>query len=805
MSRLASLREHAGCSVLPLELSSSSKTYAWRVNERSREGVVTVFGDRLVDAITLRSLFFRLRDILSRERVDVFFAPSYWPAYSLVAVLAAKSLGIRVVFMGDSHYASGSNRGVAIVVKRLLIKLYDSALVAGSLHRSFLRHLGMPIEKIFDGYDTVDNDHFKKIADQARLDDSAYRGKFNLPEKYILSLGRFVSKKNLETVLNAYVRLVANGAHNGHDLVFVGSGPVQTRLRELAHSRGLAVVEHQATSGTCAASGVTRTRANRGRGSLNGVVHFYPFAQIETVPVYYALATAFVLASTTDEWGLVVNEAMACSCPVVVSRSVGSSLDLVVPGVTGYRFVADNVHELAWCLEKLCNDTAYAQRLGRQACEHIGAWSNDRFARNALRAAQAALAEREGRPKGGGAFALDAVKTACSEQPAKSRTGLPFDDATAVPTVWFMQTCFPDYRMPVFSRLHERLGASFHLFSGTSYFTPDIKTTPDFLDWHSLVENRFLGGRRFLWQTGACEAMFQAEVVVMELNPRIFSNWVVLAARALWGAPTLLWGHAWSRDDRHSLWNIWRLYMMRLASGTITYTRTQRDEVRRVFPRFDVFAATNSLICASECQPQQVGEGELDTILYVGRINPPKKVDLLIDAFLNAQLPAHTKLKIVGSGNDRERLESSLATRANAANRVLFLGHVQNHEILRSLYATAFCAVSPGYVGLGAIQTFSFGVPLILADKEPHAPEVEACHEGENTVYFEANNVISLTTALERMWRDRAKWLAQRSQLAAWTAANYSVEAMVEGFIEAIDAVTGSRCAVDKRHGSKRP
>jgi len=237
---------------------------------------------------------------------------------------------------------------------------------------------------------------------------------------------------------------------------------------------------------------------------------------------------------------------------------------------------------------------------------------------------------------------------------------------------------------------------------------------------------------------------------------------------------------------------------MRLASGTITYTRTQRDEIRRVFPRFKVFAATNSLIRASECQPQQVGEGELDTILYVGRINQPKKVGLLIDAFLNAELPAHTKLKIVGSGKDREQLERSLASRGNAAGRVLFLGHVQNHEILRSLYATAFCAVSPGYVGLGAIQTFSFGVPLVLADKEPHAPEVEACREGENTLYFEANNASALASGLEKMWADRAKWLANRQQLAAWTATNYSVEAMVEGFVEAIDAVTGSRCALDE-------
>lgn len=734
-----------------VEMADKNITYAWTHSGRRDLRHIVLFPGYIAERIPAWHVFIRMRRWLRETGISVLFVPSYWPASSFAAALAAKSLGVKVVFMGDSHYASGSNTGFAITAKRLLMRFYDAALVAGSLHRSFLRHLGMPADRIFDGYDTVDNDHFIRVSDCARSDAVAVRRRLKLPKRYILSLGRLVPKKNLPTVIRAYSLMADQERLNGHDLVFVGSGPMQKELTQLARSFGLGVVDHNLADGTFSPP------------RNKGVVHFFPFSQIDEVPAFYALATAFVLASTSDEWGLVVNEAMASGCPVVVSRSVGSSLDLVVPNVTGLSFVSENRQELAWCLEKICSNLERASEMGVAARKHIAEWSNQRFSANALKAARAALGEMNDRG---------------------------VDGSVSLPsrTVWFLQTCFPDYRMPVFSRLHRRLGLEFHLFSGASYFTPDIKTTTDFLDWHSFVENRFLLRRRFLWQTGACEAMFHAQVVVMELNPRILSTWVILAARRLWGAPTLLWGHAWGREDSDSIRNVLRLYMMRLASGTIAYTRSQRDEVRSVFPSLRVFAATNSLIRAEDCSPLLVRSEDLDTVIYVGRLNAPKKPRLLVEGFARARLPGRVRLCIVGDGAERAALQEMAGT-MGLGDRLKLLGHLHNQEVLRSLYARSFCSVSAGYVGLGAIQSFSFGVPLVLADKEPHAPEVEACHEGENTVYFKADDPAALANVLEKMWAERADWLKKRESLSCWTAKNYSVESMVEGFVEAVDAV----------------
>jgi glycosyltransferase involved in cell wall biosynthesis len=61
-----------------------------------------------------------------------------------------------------------------------------------------------------------------------------------------------------------------------------------------------------------------------------------PFAQIDDLPAYYALAECLVLPSTLEPWGLVVNEAMASGLPVIVSQLCGCFPDLVEGGGNGF-------------------------------------------------------------------------------------------------------------------------------------------------------------------------------------------------------------------------------------------------------------------------------------------------------------------------------------------------------------------------------------------------------------------------------------------------------------------------------------
>jgi glycosyltransferase involved in cell wall biosynthesis len=78
---------------------------------------------------------------------------------------------------------------------------------------------------------------------------------------------------------------------------------------------------------------------------LHRHVHLPGFKQYDELPAYYALARAFVHASTTEQWGLVVNEAVASGLPVIVSNRCGCVPELVADN--GFTFDPVNENELA--------------------------------------------------------------------------------------------------------------------------------------------------------------------------------------------------------------------------------------------------------------------------------------------------------------------------------------------------------------------------------------------------------------------------------------------------------------------------
>ena len=84
---------------------------------------------------------------------------------------------------------------------------------------------------------------------------------------------------------------------------------------------------------------------------------YYNFQQIDQLAYSYSQASAYILASTSDQWGLVINEAIASGLPCLVSSSCGCAIDLIDHGKTGWSFNPLNTDELASLLFKVENQT----------------------------------------------------------------------------------------------------------------------------------------------------------------------------------------------------------------------------------------------------------------------------------------------------------------------------------------------------------------------------------------------------------------------------------------------------------------
>lgn len=347
----------------------------------------------------------------------------------------------------------------------------------------------------------------------------------------------------------------------------------------------------------------------------------------------------------------------------------------------------------------------------------------------------------------------------------------------------FLQTCVPDYRLPVFDAVAEQI-PGVEIFCGDQFFTGDIPTRSGEKPWHRSVENRFWPGRILLWQRGVPRRLADYDMVVCEYNPRILSTWALLVSRRLRGRKTLLWGHIWGRRRTTSWLGRVRLLMCRLSDGLICYSESQAAEMARRLPGLPVFAAPNSCVSRADCRVDAAES--IKDVVYVGRLTKSKKVVVLVRGFARAakDLPPNARLVVVGDGAERERLQA-LAEKLGIADRVDFPGHISDLSKLREIYASALVAVSPGYVGLSAIQCMAFGVPMLVSRDEPHSPEIEACRENETCRFFATDDANALATEMSTFYSSR-EWIARRPRIAEFTAAHYTVEAMAQRFASAI-------------------
>jgi len=86
-----------------------------------------------------------------------------------------------------------------------------------------------------------------------------------------------------------------------------------------------------------------------------------------------------VLPSEYEPFGLVVNEAMLCRCPVIVSDRVGARFDLIREGETGYVFPCGDTVALAALLRQVLNDRSLLGKMREAVREKMSVWSPTQY------------------------------------------------------------------------------------------------------------------------------------------------------------------------------------------------------------------------------------------------------------------------------------------------------------------------------------------------------------------------------------------------------------------------------------------
>jgi glycosyltransferase involved in cell wall biosynthesis len=383
--------EPIGWKVVALETAGTDATYDWE-REIGAAGAwerETVFPDGVFEKIPVSELRRGIERELDRLQPDAM-AIAGWGTVDARACLAwCKKNRAQAIVMSETRAADGRRVWWKEWLKSRIVRRYNGALCGGESHRRYLIELGIPAERIAMGYNVVDNEFFGKIRNEefgmGTVGELIAEGSKQVPcsatvpgAPYFLASNRFVERKNLGRLIQAYAKYAESFQQGGvgsiWPLVLLGDGELRGELEALCGELGLKTTMGFSHGGTEHTEGKNlKLNSCKLKTSKEcGLVVFPGFRQIGELPGFYAEAGAFVHPALEEPWGLVINEAMASGLPVLSSRNVGAAEELVVEGKTGYLFDPSSVEEMARALAKIVGmEPEERLAMGRAAYERV--------------------------------------------------------------------------------------------------------------------------------------------------------------------------------------------------------------------------------------------------------------------------------------------------------------------------------------------------------------------------------------------------------------------------------------------------
>ena len=299
------------------------------LNEKRRKGLGDIdlaihqypykllFESNMEDVSKISGIYKIIKEIYS-YKPDIVVIPGYSNLLYWIALFLGKFiLRIKVIATVDSTEYDNPRRTYKEIIKKTFLRFCDYVFCYGTKSKEYVVKLGMSPERVIIRYQATNNQAIESVYNTYKGKRDYLISKNGFKKYNFIYVGRLNKKKNIESLIKAF-KLLKDNLENSKDwgLILVGEGDRKEYLANLITE--LSVPE----------------------------VFFIGGKSWKEVPIYYALSDVFILPSISEPWGLVVNEAMVCGLPVIVSDRAGSAYDLVKEGRNGFTFNPFNEKEL---------------------------------------------------------------------------------------------------------------------------------------------------------------------------------------------------------------------------------------------------------------------------------------------------------------------------------------------------------------------------------------------------------------------------------------------------------------------------
>jgi glycosyltransferase involved in cell wall biosynthesis len=314
--------------------------------------------DGVVEGVSNFKKIKKTISVINNFKPDVVNFTGYHELATIFILLFCKLKGIKTILSNESTILDQKREKIKESIKSLIIRQFDGFFNFGSLSKQYMISLGASEDKMLVNKNCVDNQKIRSNFETALPKREETKVHLGLASKNFIFVGRLIQAKNLDKLLDAFHQ-IGHPEKENWGLILLGEGILKEEL--------IYKVEHEKIDN----------------------VKFIAGQTWEKVPEILALADVFVLPSVIEPWGLVINEAMVCGKPILVSNQCGCVSDLLVDETNGYLLNPHNVNDIADKMTKVMSMSTLAlEKMGEKSLEIIKNYTPELVASEMLKGYQ---------------------------------------------------------------------------------------------------------------------------------------------------------------------------------------------------------------------------------------------------------------------------------------------------------------------------------------------------------------------------------------------------------------------------------